>query len=321
VDGNHQDAHLQCTAARWRPWLWVLALFMLGGALLWWCGCQIPSDPIYQGKALSAWLRTYAPSSPFQPHSPEWKQTDEAVRELGPNGLPLLLQMLRQRDSKFKLGLLAFAHQLGLAKQLHLVPAAERNLEASRAFIALGDLARGAVPDLVKAYRENENVECRSAMADALGWIGPGARPAIPLLLEAATNANSKVRANALWALGEIHAEPQVCVPQLIQGLGDTNDWARMSAAHALGRFGTNAQSAVPALTGVTSITNCTIVSNNAAGMRVQVVLGDRKALEWEARKALERIDPEGFSHRNATTPVSGVFSTNYSFQLLPSAP
>jgi hypothetical protein len=316
VDGNHQDAPLQRPGTRRRAWSLAVALVMMAGALVWWFERQMPPDPLYQGKALSAWLQTYAPSSPFVPHSPEWKQTDEAVRQIGTKGIPLLVQMLRQRDSKLKVWLLGFAQKHGLSKRLHLAPARERNFEASRAFIALGDLASGAVPDLVQAYRENENIDCRGAIADALGWIGPGAKPAIPLLLEAATNANSKVRANALWALGEIHAEPQLCVPKLISGLGDTNDWAQLSAAHALGRFGTNAQPAVPVLTGLASITNLTVVRTGFSR-----ILTMRTQVRFEARKALERIDPGIFAHLNDTSPVSGVFTTNGGFELLPSAP
>jgi HEAT repeat protein len=156
--------------------------------------------------------------------------------------------MLRETDSNLKLRLVALAQRQRIIK-IHFVPAATRNTEASRAFIVLGDTAKDAVPDLMQVYNENNSIESQSAIEDALSWIGPAAKLALPLLLQAATNANNQVRANALWALGDIHAEPQLCVPVLIHALGDSDDRARLSAAHALGMFGADAQSAVPALT------------------------------------------------------------------------
>ncbi len=249
-------------------------------------------QPVYGGKGLTLWLRTYDPSSPFGRHSPEWNATDDAVRHMGTNCIPILLRMIRQKDSPTKLWLVAFArkHRL-LTKRIHFVPASVRNVEASRAFIALGDTAKDAVPALVKMYDDNISAESRCAIEDALAWIGPAAKPAIPLLVKATTNANPRVRASALWALGEVHAEPELCVPCLIQALNDSDDWARLSAAHALGMFGTDAKSAVPALTDLTNA--ATILKGGIRSMQMQVM--------WEARSALKRIDPPVVSPASET--------------------
>jgi hypothetical protein len=238
-------------------------------------------QPVYGGKPLTLWLRTYAPSSSSQLHSPEWNQADDAVRHMGTNCVPILLRMIRQKDSQAKLWLVAFAQKHGLKKRIPFVPAAVRNVQASRAFIALGDTAKDAVPALVKMCDDDITAESRSAVEDALAWIGPAARPAIPLLMRAATNANPRIRADALWALGEIHAQPEVCVPQLIQALKDTDDWARLSAAHALGMFGPEAEPAVPSLTELTNA--ATAFRGGNLGNRVQVRL--------EAIRALKKID------------------------------
>jgi hypothetical protein len=202
-------------------------------------------EPVYRGKTLTLWLRTYAYSSSYGRYSRAWNEADDAVHHIGTNGIPILLRMIRQKDSNLKLRLVALAKKQRLIK-IHFVPAAERNVEASRAFIVLGDVAKGAVPALLKLCNENISVDSRCAIEDSLAWIGPAAKPAIPVLLHATTNSAPKVRANALWALGEIHAEPRLCIPVLIHALSDSNEWARLSAAHALGMFGTNAQSAVP---------------------------------------------------------------------------
>lgn len=254
-------------------------------------------QPVYGGKSLTLWLRTYAPSSSSGLHSREWNEADEAVRHLGTNCIPILLRMIRQKDSPAKLWLVAFAQKHGLTKRIHFVPAAVRNVEASRAFIALGDKAKDAVPALVKMYDDNLTAESQGAIEDALAWIGPAAKPAIPLLMRATTNANSRVRASALWALGEIHAEPELCVPWLIHALNDSDDWARLSAAHALGMFGTDAKSAVPSLMELTNGTR--IFNGGFVTTRLQVVA--------EARNALKKINPPVVSPSIETFPDYGI--------------
>jgi hypothetical protein len=258
---------------------WRLAIFAgLLTLLMAWVCFLLPQDsrrPVYHGKPLTLWLQTYTSSGRG---SPEWKEADEAVRHIGTNAIPVLLHLVYVKDSALKLRLVALAQRQRLIK-VHFIPAAQRNIQASRAFIVLGDTAKAAVPALVKMFDENPSADSLSAIEDALAWIGPAANPAIRVLLHTATNSNSRVRASALWALGEIHAEPQLCVPALIQGLNDSDDWARLSAAHALGMFGTDAQPAIPALTG---LANFTPVLQGPWNMVVQV--------RFEARNALRKM-------------------------------
>ncbi len=258
-----------------------LALLVLAVAVLIISAVLMDREPAYQGRALSVWLQTYDPSSRYGRGSPQWNEADEAVRQIETNSIPFLLQMLRAKDSKLKLEVMALARKQKLLR-IHFVPASARNLEASRAFIALGDTAKDAVPGLMRIYAESNSVESMSAVADALGWIGPAAKSAIPLLLQAATNSNDRVKASALWSLGEIHAEPQLCIPRLIRALNDTNTWTQVSAAHALGMFGADAMAAVPALTELASPTN---IGRSLVATRLQV--------QMEARKALHKISPD----------------------------
>jgi HEAT repeat protein len=239
---------------------------------------------------LEVWLRTYAPRSPYQLGSPQWKETDEAVRQIGTNGIPTLVRMIRARDSKLKLTLVALAQKL--AQKQHVikvgfVPAADRNIEASRAFVALGDAGHDAVPLLMEAFGKDITSQSRYAIADALGWIGPSARAAVPLLLQAATNSDTRLRANALWALGDIHAQPEVCVPVLIHALGDFNGQARLSAVHALGRFGADAR---PAIEPLTELAKPRAELSKASAGRSATVMSDWISEVFEARRALERI-------------------------------
>src|SRR5579863_7150233 len=124
-----------------------LLFVILAGGLVWLLARSVPPDPVYGGKRLSVWLQTYDPSSPHARGSREWSETDEAVRHIGTNAVPRLLDWLRQSDSSLKLKLVAWARKQPFIK-IHFVPAATRNREASLAFVALGNNARNAVPGL-----------------------------------------------------------------------------------------------------------------------------------------------------------------------------
>jgi len=291
MGGRYTNAGLggfgQFSLSRWPIPLAAVVLLLVGLILV--LACQFPREPVYHGKALTLWLQNYDPSSSLGRGSRRWKETDDAVRHIGAKSIPALLEMLRATDSKLKLRLVALAQRQRMIR-IHFVSAAARNIEASTAFIALGDTAKEAVPKLMEVYHESNSVESLGAVEDALGWIGPAARPAIPLLLGAATNSNNRVRANALWALGEIHAEPQLCVPELIRALGDSNDWARISAVHSLGRFGADAQPAVPTLTEMANSPNAFMafsVTRSQVGFAFSVTI----QVGLEARKALQEIN------------------------------
>ena len=280
-----------------RLWPLTVSASLLVVALGLFCASRTTRRPLYEDKTLVLWLRTYAPSSKAQRNSPEWKKGDDAVRQRGTNCIPVLLRMLRAKDSHLKLSLIGLARKQHLIK-IDFIPAEEVNVEASRAFIVLADAAKDAVPALMRMYNENVSTESQRAILDALAWIGPSARPAIPLLLGAATNSDARIRANALWALGEIHAEPELCVPKLIDSLNDSNAWTRLSAAHALGMFGADAQAAIVPLN---RLTNAGIQAPGTPDIQVSI----------ESRNALRKIRPqvEGLYGTELLTTNSPFFS------------
>jgi HEAT repeat protein len=162
-------------------------------------------------------------------------------------------------------------------------------------------MSKGAVPALVKMYDEDLSTNSRSAIEDALAWIGPASKPAIRLLLQSATNSDRRMRANALWALGEIRAQPDLCVPMLINALNDSDGWVQLSAAHALGMFGAQAQSAVPSLR---QLTNAIGLFRSSGTVGLQVSL--------EARIALTKIGSGAISPSSRTVPESGIPLTDW---------
>jgi HEAT repeat protein len=107
---------------------------------------------------------------------------------------------------------------------------------------------KAAVPLLVAALGEG-NDYLRDAVAQALGGIGPGAREAVPALIEAARHRSAQDM--PIWALGKIGPVTKDVVPfltRLQELLRDTSPTVRAAAAGTLGRIGPAAKDAIPAL-------------------------------------------------------------------------
>jgi HEAT repeat protein len=104
------------------------------------------------------------------------------------------------------------------------------------------------VPELIRLYEENNPPLSQRLTAQALVFIGPGARAAIPVFVRSATNWNPNVRYTAVNALAQLDLEPSLVVPTLINSLTDSFFMVQLDAAKGLEHFGTNATQAVPAL-------------------------------------------------------------------------
>lgn len=209
----------------------VLALLALGARRI-----LIPPEPVYQGLPLSRWLERYQSDA----DSPE---TDEAVRAVGAEAIPLLLRNLRVRDSAVRLLLGRIGVHTSLAEIHHL--------RAEKGFSALGAAASNAVPALLQVYAQNASVTARHAAANALVEIGPAAGIAVPALAESCASTNAQERAFALYTLGRMALQPDRVVPILVRGLNDGDREVRYQAAFGLSSFafmGGNAQAAIPAL-------------------------------------------------------------------------
>jgi len=228
-----------------------------------------PREPVYAGEPLSFWLKGY---DPIEGSEPGRQKADEIMREAGTNAIPTLLRMLRERDSAWKLKLIALAQRQRVITIRH-VEAWRRNLQAMSAIEALGSDGKAALPELMEIYETNPSASSQYRIAGIFASIGPAARPAIPLLLRSVTSTNDPTRAGAVHALGRIHSEPEKVVPALIFCLHDPNQGIRSYATMALGEFGSEAKRAVPAL--------------------IEAFRDPDRALSSSAYGALQEIDPE----------------------------
>ena len=210
-------------------------------ALIW---LFLPAGPSYQGKPLRYWLAFYTLYVPGS--SPEHQdQVDEAVREIGTNGIPTLLEMLQEKDPPpSKVRWRAILWILRIIPQPQ--PASRHHLQAARAFQVLGADASNAVPALVQIYHRKISPSSQQQTLEALRGIGPSAlATAAPVLLDGLTNSSTST---AGFAISEMHGQSEVFVPALINALKDPNDFVRSSAARTLAKYGPAAKPAVPAL-------------------------------------------------------------------------
>jgi HEAT repeat protein len=226
----------------------VLAVLLVAVAgVIAWLGLR-QREPVYQGKRLSVWLQGYE----FGVEAPE---IDAAVRKVGTNAIPYLLPMLRAKDHPALLKWWAFANRHpALARFVEKHPSLDytraetRHLRAVRAFEALGDDAKDAVPELIEMYREGIAEPTPFGPSSALSAIGPAAESAVPVLLKNLASGDSGMREGAAGTLGGIHSRAELVVPALQKALNDAASAVGFAAAKSLGLYGERARPAVPAL-------------------------------------------------------------------------
>jgi hypothetical protein len=254
-----------------------------------------PREPAYQGKRLSQWLEVSDRDQEAR------EQATTAVRAIGREALPTLLNMIGRKDSWLKRRLLAWDQQRD-SSRLGLAGAARDRRLAAAGFQMLGPAAKPAFPELARLFQDpelaqtvgwailtvgpeaiavlrggllNSNVAIRYASASALSSAGTNGAVAVPDLIRALKDPHYAVRAAAAGALGRLHCEPARVVPTLAASLKDPDPIVRRVAVTALGEFGREASASVPALRQFLTSTDPTDV-----------------CWQGETRKALENIEP-----------------------------
>ena len=242
-------------------------------------------EPVYQGKPLSAWLERLSKAT----KDDERDRATTAIRHIGTNALPLLIERLRAQDAPLKLLIMTWAEKQKLVP-VHLKSAQQRRNEAIWGYEALGPLASAQIPSLADMVSHDPAFFVRHGAVSALGYVGPEARSAAPALFRATQDTDEEVRGVAFWALGRILPDPQLTIPLLVAGLDDPLWGNRWPAAAALGKYGPEARAAVPALLRALATNDALAVSLPAAGPWERDQLG---RLSDVFRSALKKVDPE----------------------------
>ncbi len=270
------EAH---AAARWhtphpsmrsRTLIGITALAVGGITLAVWLARR--GEPSYQGKPLSAWLRSLdkSPMSfEFQSDGPGGVVTNhpaaQAFLHMGSNAVPWLIEELKVRDPAIKI----WFRQL-LTKQhfvhINLTPDYVRHRRALEACWAIGPACRAAIPDMSRLLNEHEldittrtwslagtgpdalvpmisaltnsDPEVGVYAAEAFRHVAFDAQAAVPALVTCLSDPqDDRVRCAAALALASIHKRPDIVVPALTKNLNDPNQTVRDLTATALRRF------------------------------------------------------------------------------------
>jgi len=175
----------------------VAGVLLVGALALMW-QVLLTREPVYEGTPLHIWLAQFDLSQAERPG----KVTD-ALRTVGTNALPLLGRMIRLKDPGWRRGIIWFNDRQSFV-HFEITEASVVRYRAIGGYRALGPVAGPSVPWLIEVLDGESSVEVRADVAEALGWIGPEARSAIPALLKAANDPNPNLHRRALFAIGNI---------------------------------------------------------------------------------------------------------------------
>jgi hypothetical protein len=124
------------------------------------------NEPTYEGRSLTSWLRQLdTPQSPGAPafwgeedgQPPEIVQAIRAIRVIGTNGVPILLNLLKSKDDttyKYKNEVEKIINRLGFSN-FHFYEARQKRRWAECGFIILGKQAQSAAPELMQIVQRN----------------------------------------------------------------------------------------------------------------------------------------------------------------------
>jgi len=229
--------------SRLKPLLFVVIVIAVA------CVVRISSyriEPSYKGRTLTTWLTRHADHGVSTILSDDDRaEAEAAVRRLGTNALPALLDMAKVRDSSLKAALLEKLPDQ-LRTRLGLRADYDYNDLARDGFQILGSAAKPAVPVLV-TWLNDKDQSVRATALEMLGAIGPSAEDSIAAIVGLLRTGNSWCDGVALTSLGEIRSKPNLVVPLLVEKItnSSTSRIDRIYALMAVGEFHTEGRAAI----------------------------------------------------------------------------
>ena len=172
---------------------------------------QFPDEPNYRGKPLGEWLKTRDREGKFS------TDAEEALRHMGTNALPALLERLVYVQPPFGLR------------------APQVNIEAVRAFIVMGEQALPVLPRL-QTLMDSTNAD--TALYAMLASCGTGSN-AVPILIKGLTSRFPAVRGEAAHYLTEgpgaqFSDQRKQAIPLIVKLLDDSDENVRGNATNEL---------------------------------------------------------------------------------------
>lgn len=292
-----------------KPWRIVFYMVVVGAVCFALLLRTKKSEPTFEGRTLSSWLDHHVASSAAVPPygSEGWQHADRALRAIGTNSIPILLQMLEANNPPSMIS--KFANRRGWAR--FTIEACERRREeAEYAFQLLGTNGASAVPELVRIYEKASSPSAQMYAAMSLRDIGRPARAALPSLIQRFNDADQYVRFYAVSAVERIGGEPSIVIPALTRALKDPFVSTRWNALGGLMQYGSRAESVVPEI--LKMVDDPGTLSGGTAGsisitQQVQTALW-RLAPEKVGRPILVEANTPAVNGNKVVQPVMAAF-------------
>ena len=216
------------------------------------------AEPVYDGKALSEWLAAMDANltdaefytarnqnvDPAQFRDQKHQQAQDALRQMGTNGLPTLLDLVGVVEKNRR-------KVAGQIRSKEIKEGLRDSNPASReaircmavdAFAILGTNAEPAIPQLNKLLHGDPG--CQLEVTRALLNVGP---KGIEVLTNVVNNPVDSARNTVIWAVGEYHGGDPKTITRILVSVLQDPDWAnRGNAARFL--KGRDPELAIPAL-------------------------------------------------------------------------
>lgn len=187
------------------------------------------TEPAFEGKELSFWLRLYDSTlrqGAIVTDPVNRAEAERALRAIGSNAIPRLIEMIRFQGKG----------------------SAQQNSEGASGFIALQSAGAVAAQSLAGIIEANSSPSSLWAAGRALSAIGPAASNAVPALLQTAVSTNALRRLISIHALNNIRTDAEKVVPLLVRSFHDNDYAVQQEAVSGVGKWGNEAKQAVPAL-------------------------------------------------------------------------
>ena len=284
-----------------------------------------PSEPTYQGRTLSEWLRVYREGPDRR------EQASMAVRQIGTNAFPFLLDWIAHDRPVSQLRNVV-GHLLELVpwrlRPAKWVDWASNEPGPSRPDLAelglqiLGDQARTLLPELTRLARDPASSWGTSVHAiRCMNYIG---KAAVPYLSAQLADTNAPYRGNVILlmcGLPTVCSNLDVFLPPLIRCLDDPDPTVRRSTfegldfmAHrpgavipfleTLGEYGSQARPAIPVLLPLAARWQVDFRDPNLNDfkdrLRSSVPQNPVVEFRWALSQALFKIAPELFTNAPA---------------------
>jgi HEAT repeats len=264
--------------------------FVLLAGILVWLLCvvfhpfwrRLP-EPQYEGKRLTEWALEIDQGDFFRmPAYQQHRQQDEraiaAIRHIGTNALPVVLELCRAKDSWFKRRLEEWSYRYNNyiydnypsegRFTFHITWADDKHFAAINIVWALGSMTKPIIPDLIQLLQSRD-----PEIAENMMYALPGAGTnAIPPLIKLLNSPDKNVRLRAAIVLGDFfnpqmpanesgsalivagseafRSQARAAVPVLLHCIDsrDRNLTMRIRAIRALGLIREDASTVVPIL-------------------------------------------------------------------------